>query len=117
VWSVTDVSEEHIASIFRVEKISKQPAWKQVARWKRYVPQKRRLTLNGLHGVISQKMVLFMSLLRSCRRGWPPGSPALSHLHTYTVHTRIRRHTSNGVLSHISFPKQVLLWESNQSSS
>jgi hypothetical protein len=25
----------------------------------RYVPPKRRLTLTGLHGVISQKMVLF----------------------------------------------------------
>jgi hypothetical protein len=28
-------------------------------RWRRYVPKKRRLTLNGLHGVISQKMALF----------------------------------------------------------
>jgi hypothetical protein len=28
-------------------------------RWRRYVPPKRRLTLNRLHGVISQKMVLF----------------------------------------------------------
>jgi hypothetical protein len=28
-------------------------------RWRRYVPPKRRLTLNGLHGVISQKIVLF----------------------------------------------------------
>jgi hypothetical protein len=27
-------------------------------RWRRYVPPKRRLTLNGLHGVISQKMIL-----------------------------------------------------------
>jgi hypothetical protein len=26
-----------------------------------YVPPKRRLTLNGLHGVISQKMVLFIT--------------------------------------------------------
>jgi hypothetical protein len=31
------------------------PPW----RWRRYVPPKRRLTLNGLHGGISQKMVLF----------------------------------------------------------
>jgi hypothetical protein len=30
------------------------PPW----RWRRYVPPKRRLTLNGLHEVISQKMVL-----------------------------------------------------------
>jgi hypothetical protein len=29
-------------------------------RWRQYVPPKHRLTLNGLHGVISQKMVLFM---------------------------------------------------------
>jgi hypothetical protein len=29
-------------------------------RWRRYVPQKRRLTLNGLHGVISQKMARFI---------------------------------------------------------
>jgi hypothetical protein len=29
-------------------------------RWRRYVPPKLRLTLNGLHGVISQKMVLFI---------------------------------------------------------
>jgi hypothetical protein len=28
-------------------------------RWRRYVPSKRRLTLNGLHGVMPQKMVLF----------------------------------------------------------
>jgi hypothetical protein len=28
-------------------------------RWRRYVPPKHRLTLNGLHGVISQKTVLF----------------------------------------------------------
>jgi hypothetical protein len=28
-------------------------------RWRRYVPPKRRFTFNGLHGVISQKLVLF----------------------------------------------------------
>jgi hypothetical protein len=46
-----DVSVEHIASIFRVEEIkfSKKPASKQVA-------------LNGLHGVISQKMILFITI-------------------------------------------------------
>jgi hypothetical protein len=32
------------------------PSW----RWRRYVPPKRRLILNGLHGVISQKLVIFM---------------------------------------------------------
>jgi hypothetical protein len=30
-------------------------------RWRRYVPPKHRLTLNGLHGVISQKMLLFIT--------------------------------------------------------
>jgi hypothetical protein len=29
-------------------------------RWKQYVPPKRRLKLNGLHCVISQKMILFL---------------------------------------------------------
>jgi hypothetical protein len=28
-------------------------------RWRRYVPPKRRFALNGLHGVISQKIVVF----------------------------------------------------------
>jgi hypothetical protein len=31
-------------------------------RWRRYVPPKRRLQLNRLHGVISQKMILFTAL-------------------------------------------------------
>jgi hypothetical protein len=30
-------------------------------RWRRYVPPKRRLALNGLHGVISQKIVRFIT--------------------------------------------------------
>jgi hypothetical protein len=47
----TDVSEERIASIFRVEKsASEEPAW----RWRRYVPPKCRLT-QDLHGATSQK--------------------------------------------------------------
>jgi hypothetical protein len=29
-------------------------------KWRRYVPPKRRLKLNGLHGVIFQKMILFI---------------------------------------------------------
>jgi hypothetical protein len=29
--------------------------------WRRYVPPKRRLKLNGLHAVISQKMILFIT--------------------------------------------------------
>jgi hypothetical protein len=31
-------------------------------RWRRYVPPKRRLKLDGLHGVISQKMILFVTI-------------------------------------------------------
>jgi hypothetical protein len=46
----TDVSEEHIASIFWVEKISSERNQRA-----------SRLTLNGQHGVISQKMVLFIT--------------------------------------------------------
>jgi hypothetical protein len=45
--SLTDVSEELIASIFRVEEIGSA---NQRA--------SSRLKLNGLHGVISQKMIL-----------------------------------------------------------
>jgi hypothetical protein len=36
-------------------------------RWTRYVPQKRRLTLIGLHGVISQKIELFI-IIYSCEK-------------------------------------------------
>jgi hypothetical protein len=39
----SDISEEHIASIFRVEEISSA-----------------RNKFNGLHGVISQNMILFI---------------------------------------------------------
>jgi hypothetical protein len=57
-WESTDVSERHIASIF-----SKQPAWSRqktiMLRWKRHIPPKRRLILNGLHDDISQKTQLF----------------------------------------------------------
>jgi hypothetical protein len=43
-------------------KPSKKPAWKQVeSRARRRVPPKRRLTFNGLHGVISQNIVLFIT--------------------------------------------------------
>jgi hypothetical protein len=78
-WVSTDVSEEHIASIFKVEEIgSANQRTSRFAtyllagllnifhrpwRWRRYVPPIRRLKLNGLHGVISQKMILFGYLL------------------------------------------------------
>jgi hypothetical protein len=72
-WVATDVSEEHIASetskhiasIFRVEEIIQQePAMKRrnispPSSGRPYVPPKRRWQLNRLHGVISQKMILF----------------------------------------------------------
>jgi hypothetical protein len=48
----TDVSEEHIASIFRVEKLSLARNQRE-SRW--------QAVLNGLHGVISQKTVLFIT--------------------------------------------------------
>jgi hypothetical protein len=50
-WDATDVLEEHIASIWNFLR-----PW----RWRRYVPPKRRLHLNRLHGVTSQKMILFI---------------------------------------------------------
>jgi hypothetical protein len=37
-------------------------------RWRRYVPPKRRLQLNRLHGVTSQKMILFLDLCFPIRR-------------------------------------------------
>jgi hypothetical protein len=46
-------------------KTSKNPGWKQVASsfachiWRRHVPLKRRLTFNGVQGVMSQKIELF----------------------------------------------------------
>jgi hypothetical protein len=52
-----DILEEHIASIFRVEEISSARN-RQASRWQ--APPKRRLTLNGLHGVTSQKTILFL---------------------------------------------------------
>jgi hypothetical protein len=53
-WKSTDVSEEHVASIFRVEE------YKNILGWMRHVPPKRRLTFNGLYGVmlVSQKTEL-----------------------------------------------------------
>jgi hypothetical protein len=57
----TDISEEHIASIFRVDEISSARNTSKQAGDKRYVPPKRRLTLNRLHGVTSQKMILFIT--------------------------------------------------------
>jgi hypothetical protein len=70
-WVATDVSEEHIASLFRVEEIFSAchllTCWfllKLFLRpwsWRRYIPSKRRLQLNRLHSIISQKMILFIT--------------------------------------------------------
>jgi hypothetical protein len=50
-------------------KISRKLAWKQVAsRDALHVPPKRRLTLNGLHGIISQKTELFNGNVFDCLR-------------------------------------------------
>jgi hypothetical protein len=73
----TDVSEEHIASIFRVEEQAEQETssgchllsgWFLARlilrpwRWRQYVPPKRRVTYNALHGVISQMIVFFKTI-------------------------------------------------------
>jgi hypothetical protein len=75
LWKSTDVSEEHIASIFRAE-----PACHLLSlcflvrlilrrwRWRRNPPLKHPLTFNGLHRVMSQKTVLFRRLLTDRRR-------------------------------------------------
>jgi hypothetical protein len=40
-------------------------------RWRRYVPPKRRLTLNGLHGAISQKLILFITTaVKTSKLAW-----------------------------------------------
>jgi hypothetical protein len=45
----------HLLSCWYIAWLSLQP-W----RWWQYIPSKRRLTFNGLHGIISQKIVLFI---------------------------------------------------------
>jgi hypothetical protein len=91
VW--TDVSEEHITSILRVEKSAcEEPNCSHLLtlvprtqiflpwRWKRYVPPKRWFTQN-LHGATSQKTAFFivtavktsnLTTIKSypCKRPW-----------------------------------------------
>jgi hypothetical protein len=56
-WKSTDISEEYVASIFKVEEYPKQEtSMKQIAgsatlRW--HVPLKSQLTFSGLHSVIT----------------------------------------------------------------
>jgi hypothetical protein len=63
-WNSTDVSEEHVASIL----LYLLPASRcflacLIIRpwiWRRHIPPKRRLNFNRLHGVIQQKIDLFI---------------------------------------------------------
>jgi hypothetical protein len=60
----TDVSEERIASIFTVEEYAEQETRVKAGgkqSWRRYIPPKHRPTFNGLHGFMSQKIILFIS--------------------------------------------------------
>jgi hypothetical protein len=67
-WVATDVSEEHSAShllaCWFLLKWFLRP-W----RWRRYVPPKRRLQLNRLHGITSQ-MILLIQLHQEDARFW-----------------------------------------------
>jgi hypothetical protein len=57
----TDISEEHVASIFRVEvKAEQETSVIQVAT--RAAAPKRRLTFKGLHGVISRKIIFLITI-------------------------------------------------------
>jgi hypothetical protein len=64
----TDVSGEHIASIFRVKNRFSTCFLAGLLNLFLYpedgddVPPKRRLKLDGLHGVISQRMILFITI-------------------------------------------------------
>jgi hypothetical protein len=63
----TDISEERIASIFRVEPrmrnhhltLVPRPRFSLPGSWRRYVPPKRRFT-QDLHGATSQKTAFFI---------------------------------------------------------
>jgi hypothetical protein len=80
-WDVTSCSllrcNRRFGGTYRLHlqsrrKFQQEPASKQVAsscwnflrlwEWRRYVPPKRRLHLNRLHGVTSQKIILFTTL-------------------------------------------------------
>jgi hypothetical protein len=65
-WKSTDVLEEHVAPIFMVKESCSSwfLAWLILWpwRWRRWhVPPKCRSTFNTLHGVISQKIELFIA--------------------------------------------------------
>jgi hypothetical protein len=86
-----------------------KPAWKQVAsrallawlilrpwRWRRYVPPKRRLNFNGLHGVISQNIVV---LITTAVRTSNPSRVLFKCLQFYKQN--VLRHKTFQVLAHI----------------
>jgi hypothetical protein len=63
-WKSTDVPEEHVASIFGVEEWTKQETTTKAGGQQSLlcsILPKRRLTFNGLYGVISQKIELFIT--------------------------------------------------------
>jgi hypothetical protein len=58
---LADCSTCHVLSRWFLARLILWP-W----RWKRYVPPKRGLIFNGLHGVISKKIVLFIAVSLFC---------------------------------------------------
>jgi hypothetical protein len=52
-------------------KYQRESRWQAEWRWRRYVPPERRLACNGIHGVISQKVVLFITT--AVRTSYPTG--------------------------------------------
>jgi hypothetical protein len=61
-------------------------------RWRRHVPPKRRLTFNGLHGVISRKAELFITTgVRTSNPTFEIVRPSNTHICSFgAVHTLIR---------------------------
>jgi hypothetical protein len=79
-WDITPCSPLSVYRRFRgaycqyqKNKFSEKPAWKQV-------PPKRRLTLNALHGVSSQKMVLLITTAVRTSNPTFPHAPPVSSL-------------------------------------
>jgi hypothetical protein len=60
-WVSTDVSDENIACHLLACWFFLLNLFLRPWRWRRYVPPKRRLKPNGLHGGISQKMIIFIT--------------------------------------------------------
>jgi hypothetical protein len=58
--------------------------------WRRYVPPKRRLNLNGLHGVVSVSILVFLS--RECwttLRQYTEARTTHSCIHDHNIHQRV----------------------------